>query len=111
MGLTTFEVRTAIILIFTLLVVPVFSYLFGIPLGVREWDALWTLIKICGFSVAYCFLVGELTNNNSQVDKYWSILPIIYVWVMAYFGDFSPRMILLAVLVSVWGSRLTYNFA
>lgn len=103
--------QTAVILIFTLLVVPVFTYLFGIPLGDREWDALWVLIKICGVSVAYCFLVGELTNNNSQVDKYWSILPIIYAWVMAYFGDFSPRMVLLAVLVSAWGARLTYNFA
>ena len=66
--------QTAILLIFTLLVVPVFTYLFGIPLGDREWGALWVLIKICGASVAYCFLVGELTNNNSQVDKYWSIL-------------------------------------
>jgi steroid 5-alpha reductase family enzyme len=103
--------QTAILLIFTLLVVPIFTYLFGIPLGDREWEALSILMKICAVSVAYCFLVGELTNNNSQVDKYWSILPIIYAWVMAYFGDFSPRMVLLAVLVSAWGARLTYNFA
>jgi steroid 5-alpha reductase family enzyme len=103
--------QTAILLIFTLLVVPIFTYLFGIPLGVREWEALWILIKICGVSVVYCFLVGEITNNNSQVDKYWSILPIIYAWVMAYFGDISPRMVLLALIVSTWGIRLTFNFA
>lgn len=103
--------QTALILIFTLLVVPIFTYFFGIPLGEKEWEILNVLIKICGVSIAYCFIVGELTGNNSQVDKYWSILPIIYAWVMAYFGDFSPRMILMASLVTAWGVRLTYNFA
>ncbi|GMQ24884.1 DUF1295 domain-containing protein [Algoriphagus sp. oki45] len=103
--------QTAIILIFTLLVVPVFTYFFGIPLGEKEWEVLKVLMYICGCSITYCFLVGELTNNNSQVDKYWSILPIIYAWVMAYYGDFSPRMILMASLVTAWGVRLTYNFA
>lgn len=103
--------QTAIILIFTLLVVPVFTYFFGIPLGEKEWETLILLMKICGFSISYCFIVGELTNNNSQVDKYWSILPIIYAWVIAFHGDFSPRMILMAALVTAWGARLTYNFA
>ena len=103
--------QTSIILIFTLIVIPIFTFLFGIPLDEREWEVLSVLMKICGFSILYCFIVGELTNNNSQVDKYWSILPIIYAWVMAYYGDFSPRMILMAALVSAWGIRLTYNFA
>ncbi len=103
--------QTSIILIFTLIVVPIFTFLFGIPLGPEEWEALVTLMKLCGVAIAYCFIVGELTQNNSQVDKYWSILPIIYCWVMAYYGDFSPRMILMASLVSAWGIRLTYNFA
>lgn len=103
--------QTSLILIFTLLVVPVFTYLFGIPLSEKELETLNTLMYICGFSITYCFIVGELTRNNSQVDKYWSILPIIYAWVMAYYGDFSPRMILMASLVTAWGVRLTYNFA
>ncbi|MFC3880521.1 DUF1295 domain-containing protein [Algoriphagus namhaensis] len=103
--------QTAIILIFTLLVVPVFTYLFGTPLSPEVWEALKVLIWICGFAIAYCFIVGELTGNNSQVDKYWSILPIIYAWVMAFYGDFTPRMILMALLVTAWGTRLTYNFA
>lgn len=103
--------QTAIILIVTLLVVPVFTYLFGTPLSPEVWETLKVLIWICGFAIAYCFLVGEITGNNSQVDKYWSILPIIYAWVMAYYGDFTPRMILMALLVTAWGARLTYNFA
>lgn len=54
--------QTSIILIFTLLIIPVFTYFFDIPLGEQEWSALRVLIKICGFSIAYCFLVGQLTN-------------------------------------------------
>jgi steroid 5-alpha reductase family enzyme len=60
---------------------------------------------------AYCFVVGEITKNNSQVDKLWSLIPIYYVWHMTYLGDFEPRMVLMSVLVSIWGIRLTYNFA
>jgi steroid 5-alpha reductase family enzyme len=30
---------------------------------------------------------------------------------MTYLGDFEPRMVLMSVLVSIWGIRLTYNFA
>lgn len=103
--------QTAIILIFTLLVVPVFTYFFGTPLSAEVWQVLKILLSICGFAIAYCFIVGELTSNNSQVDKYWSILPIIYAWVMAFYGEFNPRMILMALLVTAWGVRLTYNFA
>ena len=25
-----------------------------------------------------CFVVGELTRNVSQVDKLWSIVPVLY---------------------------------
>ena len=101
----------AIVLFFTLLVVPITSYLFGTSLGALEWEVLSTLIIIAAISIAYSFIVGEWTKNNSQVDKLWSILPIIYVWVVAYYGDFAPRLVVMAVLASAWGIRLTANFA
>jgi len=103
--------QTAILLIFTLLIVPVFTWFFGIPLGETERAALHSVIWIAGIAVAYCFIVGEITGNNSQVDKLWSLLPIAYVWVMADYGDYSPRMMLMALLVTAWGLRLTYNFS
>ncbi|MEZ5012866.1 MAG: DUF1295 domain-containing protein [Chitinophagales bacterium] len=62
-------------------------------------------------SVTYCFVVGELTHNNSQVDKLWSILPIIYALCFAYYAHWEPRVVLMATLVAVWGIRLTYNFS
>lgn len=103
--------QTAILLMITLLVVPVFSYFFGTSLGDREIDALYAVGAIAAGAIAYCFIVGEITRNNSQVDKLWSVLPIVYAWVIAGYGDFSPRLLLMAVLATAWGVRLTYNFS
>lgn len=102
---------TAILLFVTLLVIPLFSYFFGTAPGTLEWQAIHTLLLVMGAAAAYSFIVGELTGNNSQVDKLWSILPVAYVWMVAGYGDFSPRLTLMAVLVSIWGIRLTINFA
>lgn len=102
---------TAILLIITLSLVPVFSFFFGTALGVTELKALYTLIKITALVAAYCFVVGELTGNNSQVDKLWSLVPIAYAWVVADFGNYNARLVVMALLVSVWGIRLTANFA
>ena len=74
-------------------------------------DTLKILVIICGCSVAYCFIVGELAQNFSQMDKLWSILPIAYTWVIAVRGDMKPRLILCALIVTAWGVRLTVNFA
>jgi steroid 5-alpha reductase family enzyme len=104
-------ITTYIMLIVTLLSVPVFTYFFGTAPGPAEWEAIRTLVIIASVSAAFSFLVGELTGNNSQVDKLWSILPVVYVWAVAAYAGFSPRLLLMAALVSVWGIRLTVNFA
>ena len=104
-------VTTAILLAITLLLVPVFTYFFGTAPGPAEWKAIHELIWIVAIAVAYSFIVGELTGNNSQVDKLWSIIPIVYTWVVADAGHYAPRLVLMSVLVSLWGIRLTTNFA
>ena len=56
-----------------------------------------------------CFVISELTLNYSQVDKLWSIIPGIYSWIT--FSSFpSARMLIMALLVTIWGLRLSYNF-
>jgi len=105
------NIKIAIILFVTLLVIPVITYFSGTTLGELEWQALKTLAIIALISIVYCFIVGEITSNNSQVDKLWSILPIAYVWIIAGYGDFTPRLVIMALLVSFWGIRLTTNFA
>lgn len=105
------KIATAVLLGLSLLAVPISYYYFGPALNPFTGEVLEILLYIMGFSALYCFVVGELTLNNSQVDKLWSILPIIYVWIVAYYGDFAPRLILMALLVTFWGVRLTANFA
>lgn len=102
---------TILLLIFTVIVVPVTSFFFGTPLNDLQTDILYSSLYIVAGVIAYCFIVGELTNNNSQVDKLWSLVPIAYVWYMTYLGGMHERMVLMSVLVTIWGARLTFNFA
>ena len=104
-------IKVAALLIVTLLIVPIITYFFGTPLDDIHWLALKTLIYINIGVITYCFVVGEITNNNSQVDKLWSLIPIAYVWVVADYGNYAPRLVIMAVLVTIWGARLTYNFS
>lgn len=69
------------------------------------------LLTVCICAAAYCFIVGELANNYSQMDKLWSLLPIVYTWIVAVRGGMQPRLVIFAVIVTFWGLRLTINFA
>ncbi|MGD9910130.1 MAG: DUF1295 domain-containing protein [Candidatus Izemoplasmatales bacterium] len=83
----------------------------GFELSSLQQDTMHLLMIVCVLSIAYCFIAGELTRNNSQMDKLWSILPIVYAWIIVVKSDFNPRTIVMAFLITIWGVRLTYNFA
>jgi steroid 5-alpha reductase family enzyme len=57
-----------------------------------------------------CFVVSEITRNYSQVDKLWSLMPIVYGWITAAIFP-SARVFVMAALVTAWGLRLSYNFS
>lgn len=82
-----------------------------LKLSVIQSETLSVLLIIAACSATYCFIVGEITRNNSQMDKLWSILPAVYVWVVAFKSGLEARLVLMAVLATVWGARLTFNFA
>ena len=82
-----------------------------ISLSSNQKETLLILVIVCGSSVLYCFIVGEITRNNSQMDKLWSILPVAYTWIIATKSGFNPRQVIYAILVTFWGIRLTINFA
>ncbi len=69
-------------------------------------DLLATLV-VFGFSVRH--------DNSSVYDPYWSVIPIWLVgyagWVGLETGGEPGRVLLLAVLVTAWGVRLTHNWA
>ena len=95
----------------SLIVCPLLYIYVGPALDDLQLSTLKTLGIIAGCSALYCFVVGELTGNNSQMDKIWSILPAVYAWIIAANGGFSARLIVMAVLATLWGARLTFNFA
>jgi steroid 5-alpha reductase family enzyme len=87
-------------------------YIFvGPALDASQIETLKVLGMIAGGSALFCFVVGELTGNNSQMDKLWSLLPIAYTWVIAFRGGLQTRLVVMAVLATLWGIRLTFNFA
>lgn len=101
---------TATLLFFTLLIVPYVAFNSGTSLSELQYTLLVESASLMGVFALACFVVGELSRNNSQVDKLWSIVPIVYTWYLAAGGGWNPRMVLMATLVTIWGARLTYNF-
>ena len=64
---------------------------------------------------AACWILSLITKDTSWVDRIWSIVPIAYVWIFAGAalaeGKDASRLVVMAVLVTAWGARLTFNFA
>lgn len=70
--------------------------------------ALW----VCAVLAAACWLVSVLTADYSQVDRLWSLVPPLYAFHFAARAGFADaRLDLIALLIVLWGARLTFNFA
>lgn len=95
----------------SIFVCPILYLTLGPTLDTVQLETLKILAIIAACSAAFCFIVGEATGNNSQMDKLWSLLPIAYTWVIAVKGGMGVRLVVMAVLATIWGIRLTVNFA
>ena len=59
-----------------------------------------------------CWLLSVLTDEYSWVDRVWSVAPPVFALYLAGAAGFAdPRLNLMAVLITAWGARLTFNFA
>ena len=67
-----------------------------------------TCLTIMVVVALVCFVAGEITRNYSQVDKLWSLMPIVYSMIVLASCP-SPRILIMCFLVTIWGMRLTYN--
>ncbi|MDZ7935048.1 MAG: DUF1295 domain-containing protein [Emticicia sp.] len=105
-------IQAATLLILALIIIPIFTINIDVqnPLNEQQWQTVYQLVLLMIGTSLICFLIGELTTNSSQVDKLWSIMPAIYVWIVAFEANFGARVTLMAVLVTIWAVRLTYNF-
>ena len=69
-------------------------------------------ILIAAAACAFAWIASLATGDTSWVDRMWSIVPVIYVWVFAAYAHLdNPRLDVMAALVTGWGVRLTFNFA
>ncbi|QAY74195.1 DUF1295 domain-containing protein [Agromyces protaetiae] len=66
---------------------------------------------LCAVIAAATWITSVVTNEHSWVDRIWSIAPVAYAWILAAGGGLEPRLVLMAALVTLWGIRLTFNFA
>lgn len=78
-------------------------------------DPLLVVIVTAALASAFCWVASLITKDTSWVDRLWSIVPVVYVWIFAGAalaeGQDAARLVLMAVLVTAWGARLTFNFA
>lgn len=78
-------------------------------------DALLIVIVVAAVSSAVCWVLSLITRDTSWVDRAWSIVPVAYVWIFVtgafVNGEGSVRVVLMGVLATAWGARLTFNFA
>ena len=89
----------------------VYSQLFTFDFSTNQLEAFYSMFYLYLGAATYCFIAGELTKNYSQVDRLWSIIPIVYCWYFTYASGMDERLILMSTLVSIWGVRLSFNFA
>ena len=71
-----------------------------------------TALELCVVLAALAWLTSVITREYSWVDRLWSLCPPAYCLIVAAQADFaSPRLNLMAVLITLWGLRLTFNYA
>lgn len=73
------------------------------------------VLMLAAVITAICWLLSLATKDYSWVDRSWSISPILYAWIFAWpvlgTGPQGWRTVLMAILITLWGARLTFNFA
>ena len=74
-------------------------------------EPLTVVIWIAAAACASAWVASLITGDHSWVDRLWSIVPVVYAWVFAITAGLDARVTLMAVLVTLWGARLTFNFA
>ena len=78
--------------------------LVGTPYGVA--------LDLCIALAVACWVLSVLTREYSWTDRLWSVVPAVYCLVVAVDLEFqSARVNVMTVLATLWGIRLTFNYA
>jgi steroid 5-alpha reductase family enzyme len=69
-------------------------------------------LTIAAVVAVLCWVLSLVFDEYSWVDRSWSIVPEVYVGTFAYQADFADaRLNLMFALTTLWGARLTFNYA
>ncbi|MGK3205131.1 DUF1295 domain-containing protein [Amycolatopsis sp. MEPSY49] len=75
-------------------------------------DALRVCLYVFAGVTLGTWLMSVLTREYSWVDRIWSIVPVAYLAIFAGAAGFADaRLDVMFALVTLWGIRLTFNFA
>ncbi|NCB02281.1 MAG: DUF1295 domain-containing protein, partial [Spirochaetia bacterium] len=77
----------------------------------EKYGSLATVLAMTVFTAIISFIFSLLSNDYSWTDRLWSTSPIAYAWMYAYAGNYNTFVTIAALLVTLWGARLTFNFA
>jgi steroid 5-alpha reductase family enzyme len=98
-----------VILFFIVIIIGMIASIQLVPYS--TYGSLTTIVAITVTTAAISFIFSLLTGDYSWTDRLWSTSPIAYGWIYAYAGSFNSAVTLGALLVTLWGARLTFNFA
>lgn len=94
------------------------SYVLAIGIGVISFLMLDSLTVIARFLVAdiiatmVIFILSTLFKNASLYDPYWSVIPPVLLFLaMVYYQAFGNASLWMVLAITIWGIRLTYNWA
>ena len=75
-------------------------------------DVLVLPVTVCVVVAAVCWLLSLVFREYSWVDRSWSIVPPVYIGLIAGQAHFDDgRLNLMTALTTLWGARLTFNYA
>lgn len=62
-------------------------------------------------ATVFTFIFSVIFSNASVYDPYWSVQPIVILYAFAWGQPLNLQRVLLLVAVTLWGIRLTANWA
>jgi steroid 5-alpha reductase family enzyme len=92
------------------------TYFVGTLVGILTYSLLpfsfWLNLLIADVvSTIFVYIISLITKNASVYDPYWSVQPIVIVLAFCIDKGFSTTSIILLAIITIWGIRLTANWA
>lgn len=103
--------------LFIIVIITVSAGIFGtlseghIGIYIQNTDPLISIIILASILVGTSFIFGCISGDYSWVDRLWSMAPVAFAWIYAISAKMAPQTLMAALLITIWGVRLTFNFA